>query len=104
MRGLLVLRSKPCKRGCACTEPHLQGVGHEQPEAANVRLRNRMGGWFSRPPDLSDTKKPQASVGSHTAPGIPLRAQSGGFLKDIETVQSQTPEMAKRHSWSCARL
>ncbi len=35
----------------ACELPHLPGVGHEQPEAANVRLRNRVGGWFSRPSD-----------------------------------------------------
>lgn len=31
------LRSKPGKRGCARTEPHLTGIGHEQLQAANVR-------------------------------------------------------------------
>ena len=46
------MRRNPAGVEAARELPHLPGVGHEQPEAANVRLRNRVGGWFLRPSDL----------------------------------------------------
>ncbi len=97
-----ILRRNPEGVEAARELPHLPGDRQKQPGAANVRLRNRMSGWFSRPSDLSDTKKPPSDR-------IPPRAYPFGysqedFLRILKLFRTSLRKWQKRHAWSCARL